>query len=96
VCSSHLGSWFVEDAGDRDPSGARLGAMLQVMLARHPGEALPDIRGWFPDSLTPPQVRVAHAAPTNEVLMIRPLRDRTLPLPPLSAAEVVFWHADYF
>jgi hypothetical protein len=30
------------------------------------------------------------------VLMIRPLRDRTLPLPPLSAAEVVFWHADYF
>ena len=33
------GTWFIEDAGDRDPSGARLGAMLQVMLARHPGEA---------------------------------------------------------
>jgi GNAT superfamily N-acetyltransferase len=96
VCSQHLGSWFIEDAGDRDPSGARLGAMLQVMLARDPGEPVPDIRGWFPHSLTPPQVRVAHAAPTNEVLMIRPLRDRTLPLPPLSAAEVVFWHADYF
>jgi GNAT superfamily N-acetyltransferase len=96
VCSSHLGSWFIEDAGDRDPSGARLGAMLQVMLARHPGEALPEIRGWFPHSLTPPQVRVAHAGPTSEVLMIRPLKDRTLPLPPLSAEEVVFWHADYF
>ena len=96
VCSSQRGAWFIEDAGDRDPDGARLGAMLQVMLARHPGEALPEIRGWFPNSLTPPQVRVAHAAPTSEVLMIRPLKDRTLPLPPLSAEEVVFWHADYF
>jgi hypothetical protein len=28
--------------------------------------------------------------------MIRPLRDRILPLPPLTAAEVVFWHSDYF
>ncbi len=96
VCSSHMGAWTIEDAGDRDPSGARLGAMLQVMLARHPGEALPDIRGWFPHSLNPPQVQIAHAAPTSEVLMIRPLRDRTLPLPPLSAEEVVFWHGDYF
>ena len=41
VCVSHRGSWFVEDAGDRDPTGARLGAMLQVMLALHPGEATP-------------------------------------------------------
>ena len=96
VCSSHRGAWTIEEAGDRDPSGARLGAMLQVMLARHPGEALPDIRGWFPSSLNPPQVQIAHAAPTSEVLMIRPLRDRTLPLPPLSAAEVVFWHGDCF
>jgi predicted N-acetyltransferase YhbS len=96
VCSSHLGSWFIEDAGDRDPTGARLGAMLQLMLARHPGEAPPDIRGWFPHSLTPPQVHITEATPTSEVLMIRPLRDRTLPLPPLSAAEVVFWHGDSF
>jgi hypothetical protein len=70
--------------------------MLQLMLARHPGEAPPDIRGWFPHSLTPPQVHITEATPTSEVLMIRPLRDRTLPLPPLSAAEVVFWHGDSF
>lgn len=95
VCSAHLGQWFIEDAGDRDPAGARFGAMLQVMLARHPGEALPEIRGWLPHSLRPPQVQVT-TTPTAQVLMIRPLRDRTLPLPPLSAAEVVFWHADYF
>jgi predicted N-acetyltransferase YhbS len=96
VCLSHRGEWFIEDAGDRDPSGARLGAMLQAMLARHPGETVPEIRGWFPCSLRPPQVHVAGATPTGEVLMIRPLRDRTLPLPPLSADEVVFWHGDYF
>jgi GNAT superfamily N-acetyltransferase len=96
VCVAYRGSWFVEEAGDRDPSGARLGAMLQVMLARHPGEAVPEIRGWLPHSLRPPQVRIAAEAPTSEVLMIRPLKDRTLPLPPLSAAEVAYWHGDYF
>ncbi len=96
LCCAQRGAWFIEDAGDRDPSGARLGAMLQVMLARHPGEALPEIRGWFPHGLVPPQVQIASAAPTSEVLMIRPLRDRTLPLPPLSPEEVIFWHADYF
>lgn len=92
----HDGRWFIYDAGDRDPSGARLGAMLQVMLARHPGEACPDIHAWLPASLAPPQVRIMSATPTREVLMIRPLRDRTLPLPPLAAEEVVWWKADYF
>lgn len=93
---AHRGQWTIEDAGDRDPSGARLGAMLQVMLSRHPGEAVPEIRGWFPHGLIPPQVRVASATPTGEVLMIRPLKDRMLPLPPLSADEVAIWHGDRF
>jgi hypothetical protein len=66
------------------------------MLARHPGEALPEIRAWLPHSLRPPQVRLVAETPTSEVLMIRPLKDRTLPLPPLSAAEVAYWHGDYF
>ena len=90
------GRWMIEDAGDRDPSGARLGAMLQVMLARLPGERLPEIKCWWPQALVPPQVKIAAVSPTQEVLMIRPLRDRILPLPPLTAAEVVYWHADYF
>jgi hypothetical protein len=30
------------------------------------------------------------------VLMIRPLKDRTLPLPPLAAEDVVYWRSDYF
>jgi GNAT superfamily N-acetyltransferase len=96
VSTEQDGRWMIEEAGDRDPSGARLGAMLQVMLARYPTEKLPEIRCWWPQSLTPPQLKVAAATPTQEVLMIRPLRDRILPLPPLAAAEVVFWHSDYF
>jgi predicted N-acetyltransferase YhbS len=38
VSTEQDGRWMIEEAGDRDPSGARLGAMLQVMLARLPGE----------------------------------------------------------
>lgn len=96
VLVSHRGEWMIEDAGDRDPSGARLGAMLQVMLARHSGEAVPQIRAWLPASLRPPQVRIASTTPTGDVMMIRPLKDRTLPLPPLSAEEVIYWHVDHF
>jgi hypothetical protein len=66
------------------------------MLARHPSERAPEIRGWWPASLLPPQITVAASTPTQEVLMIRPLKDRLLPLPPLAANEVVYWHADYF
>lgn len=90
------GRWFIEEAGDRDPAGARLGAMLQVMLARQPSERLPEIKCWWPQDLRPPQVKIAASTPTQEVLMIRPLRDRILPLPPLTAAQVVYWHSDYF
>ena len=96
VSTEQDGRWMIEEAGDRDPSGARLGAMLQVMLARHPGERLPEIKCWWPQALVPPQIKVAAATPTQEVMMIRPLRDRILPLPPLAAAEVVYWHGDYF
>ncbi len=96
VCTAHERRWMIEEAGDRDPAGARLGAMLQVMLARHPSERLPEIRGWWPQALVPPQLTVAASISTQEVLMIRPLKDRILPLPPLAAQEVVYWHADYF
>lgn len=96
VATEQDGRWMIEEAGDRDPAGARLGAMLQVMLARYPSEKWPEIRGWWPQALVPPQLKVAATRPTQEVLMIRPLRDRMLPLPPLAAAEVVYWHSDHF
>jgi predicted N-acetyltransferase YhbS len=96
VCSQQDGRWFIEDAGDRDPAGARLGALLQTMLSRTPGADPPEIRAWWPHGLTPPQLEIADPRPTNDVLMIRPLRDRTLPLPPLRAEEVTYWRLDFF
>lgn len=96
VASAQRGRWFIEDAGDRDPSGARLGAMLQVMLARTPHLPPPRIHAWLPHDFTPPQVRRVAARPTAETLMIRPLTDRSLPLPPLDGHQVVYWRLDYF
>jgi predicted N-acetyltransferase YhbS len=96
VCTAYRGRWTIEEAGDRDPTGARLGAMLQLMLAREPSLAPPQITGWWPHALAPPQVDVAARRPTDEVLMIRPLRDRTLPMPPLAAPDVLIWRGDLF
>ena len=96
ITSVHEGKWFIEDAGDRDPAGARLGAMLQAMLARTPHLDQPEIRAWLPATLVPPQVEVIERKPTEEIMMIRPLQDRSLPLPPLPAADTIYWHLDYF
>jgi GNAT superfamily N-acetyltransferase len=96
IAAVHGNQWFIEEAGDRDPSGARFGAMLQVMLARTPHLPQPDIVAWLPDTLAPPQVARVDMHPTAEVLMIRPLQDRSLPLPPLDAHQVAYWHSDYF
>lgn len=96
VCSVHNGQWTIEECGDRDPAGARLGGMLQVMLAREPSLAAPRITSFWPHDLQPPQVQIASRQPTEQVMMIRPLRDRTLPMPPLNASDVLYWHGDLF
>lgn len=97
VCTAVAGgSWMIEEAGDRDPQGARLGALLQTMLARQPAEAAPELRAWWPRALRPPQVRVVEEMPSREVLMIRPLGEQALPQPPFTADDVAYWHADYF
>ena len=57
-----------------------------------PPRSAPGCRTGF----VPPQISRVETTPIAEVLMIRPLKDRTLPLPPLDAREVVFWRADFF
>ena len=96
VSTVHEGRWYLEDAGDRDPSGARLGAMLQVMLARTPHITPPEITAWLPPNVAPPQVRRLEMHPIPAVMMMRPLKDRTLPLPPLDASQVAYCRLDYF
>src|SRR5581483_9940476 len=40
--------WTIDAAGDRDPAGARLGAIMQALIAREPSERRPTIRGSLP------------------------------------------------
>ncbi len=94
VLSVRGNRWIVEECGDRDPAGARLGAMFQVLLAREPSHPHPIIEGWLPEGFLPPQLRVAAREPAFERMMIRPLA-ATLS-PPLAAEDIVYWHADVF
>lgn len=96
VCTVQAGRWFIDDAGDRDPAGARVGAILQAMIARTPHADPPDIIAWMPHGFDPPQVRRVRSVPVAGVLMIRPLEGRMLPMPPLDAAQVACWRLDYF
>jgi len=85
---------WLDACGDRDPTGARVGAILQVLLARTPAETPPPLLTWLPDGWLPPQVRIASRAPAADILMIKPLG--ATPLPPLHGREVTWWRADYF
>jgi len=40
--------WTLEECGDRDVPGARVGALLQALIAREPMERRLTIRGWLP------------------------------------------------
>jgi GNAT superfamily N-acetyltransferase len=94
VLSASANGWTLEEAGDRDPAAARLGAMLQVLAAREPSHQLPRIRTWWPRTFpVPPQWRLTERVDSHDLLMVRPLRD--LPRP-LTADDVFFWRSDYF
>ena len=86
-------SWMLEECGDRDASGARVGALLQALIAREPVERRPTIRAWLPRGLLPPQVAVASAMPSIETLRVRLLGSRAT-APRLCAEDVLFWHND--
>jgi len=52
-------------SGDRDPSGARAGAILQGLIAREPAERRPTIRGWLASGFLPPQVTIVERRVTR-------------------------------
>ena len=61
-------TWTIEECGDRDPSGARVGAILQALIAREPVEQRPIIRGWLPPGFVPPQITIVSARPSTDVM----------------------------
>lgn len=86
--------WTLEEAGDRDPAGARLGAMLQALIAREPQRSAPVIRTWWPRAFTiPPQLELRNRVDARDVFMVRPLAD--IPMPK-SADDVFYWRSDFF
>jgi hypothetical protein len=85
---------WIDACGDRDPTGARVGAILQVLLARTPTETPPPLLAWLPDGWVPPQVRIASREPAAEIMMIKSLGPTTLL--PLHGSEVIWWHGDSF
>ena len=89
------GTWTIEECGDRDASGARVGALLQALIAREPVESRPVIRGWLPPGFLPPQVAIASSPAAPPLLFARALSPRVEGLH-LTAAEVMYWRSDVF
>lgn len=94
VLHENANGWTLEEAGDRDPSGARLGAMLQVLVAREPSAPMPLIRAWWPQAFpVPPQLTLTDRSAARDVFMVRPLADVAMPE---RAEDVFYWHSDHF
>ena len=94
VISMNQYGWTLEEAGDRDPAGARLGALLQVLVAREPTHAPPLIRTWWPATFAvPPQVTLTGRTDSRDIMMMRPLAGVRIPT---KSEEVFYWRADYF
>ena len=89
-------SWSIASCGDRDPSGARIGALLQSLVARTPAARPPVIHAWWPARLDPVQVVLHRRIVTGSILMIRPLGEQGRVHPPITAEDVLYWHADAF
>ncbi len=85
---------WLEAAGDRDPSGARVGAILQVLLARTPAETPPPFYAWLPDRWLPPQVRIAARTTASDILMVKAIGGHTLPA--LHGRDITWWKGDSF
>jgi hypothetical protein len=95
VLQQNANGWTLEEAGDRDPSGARLGAILQTLVAREPARPVPIIRTWWPAAFpVPPQVELVERSPARDLLMVRALADNVAL--PTKGEDVFYWHSDHF
>jgi hypothetical protein len=94
VISVAGGEWTLEECGDRDRSGARVGALLQALIAREPSEHPPLIRAWLPAGFVPPQSTVVSSVPSSRVVRVRLLGNT--PVASLGDADVLYWQSDLF
>lgn len=85
--------WTLEECGDRDPSGARVGALLQALIAREPIERRPTIHAWLPPHFLPPQLTIVSAERSTDAVRVRILSSRPSATP-LGDDDVLFWRGD--
>ena len=96
IVISIVGStWVIEECGDRDVTGARVGALLQALIAREPAESRPHIRGWLPPGFLPPQLTITATPAAPPSLLARALSSRLQGLQ-WSAGDVLYWLNDVF
>ena len=102
-------SWMITECGDRDPAGARVGAILETMLAREGRRSPPldwrsgrpeqrrgtQVRAWLPPRFLPPQLEVLRSEAPSVRMMVAPLAGFEV-VPPLAAGDLAWWHADAF
>jgi hypothetical protein len=93
VLTEAAGDWTIEECGDRDASGARVGALLQATIAREPTERRPLIRGWLPGAFSPPQLTLVPSPASPPVVFVRGLSGRMGHLD-LAADQVLYWRND--
>ena len=96
VVYADAGAWIIDSCGDRDPAGARLGAILQVLIAREPAEGRPAIVAWLPSTLQPPQIEITRRAPSRDLMMFKALSGAGEGVASLKPSDVMFWRADAF
>lgn len=96
IVSAKGRAWTLEECGDRDPAGARVGAILQVLIARDPADDRPAIAGWLPRDFRPPQIEVIGETPSAEVMMVRALTGRGAAATTLREQELIYWRSDRF
>lgn len=87
--------WTLLECGDRDPTGARVGAIMQVLIAREPSRQAPTVVGRLPHGFLPPQMTVVGTHEPKELMMIRPLGDFRVAAP-LEEHQVMYWRNDLF
>jgi hypothetical protein len=89
-------SWSVAACGDRDPSGARVGALLQALAARTPSMPVPAIRAWWPARLSPPQLTFSERRQAAIIMMAQALGPEAGRVAALGPDDVLYWHGDAF
>ena len=94
VITARGGAWVLAECGDRDPTGARVGAILQVLIARDPSAARPAITAWLPADFRPPQIEIVGERPSQDIMMMRGL-GRSVPKFS-DPADGLYWHGDMF